>query len=114
MNAPFRVEAVSDAGLHTVSVHGELDQGTAPELRGALADVLGESSRSVLIDLSACEFIDSSGLGAIIGGLKQGRQAGGDLRIACVGPQVATVLQLTNLDRVLRPHDTVEGALLDS
>jgi anti-sigma B factor antagonist len=57
------------------------------------------------------QFIDSSGLGAVIGGLKTARQAGGDLRIASLTPQVASVLQLTNLDRVLRPYDSVAGAL---
>ncbi|MGY1623951.1 STAS domain-containing protein [Geodermatophilus sp. SYSU D00965] len=92
---------------------GRLTMVTAPQLRAAVAEAVEARRVRVVIDLSACEFIDSSGLGAIIGGLKQARQAGGDLRIACVGPQVATVLQLTNLDRVLRPHDSVEGALRD-
>ena len=92
---------------------GRLTMVTAPELRTAVAEAVEGRRVRIVVDLSACEFIDSSGLGAIIGGLKKARQAGGDLRIACVGPQVATVLQLTNLDRVLRPHDTVERALRD-
>jgi anti-sigma B factor antagonist len=65
------------------------------------------------IDLNECEFMDSSGLGAIIGGLKVARQAGGDLRIARLTPQVRTVLELTNLDRVLRPYESVQEALDD-
>jgi len=55
--------------------------------------------------------VDSSGLGALIGGLKTARQADGDLRIAAPTEQVATVLGLTNLDRVLRPFATVEDAV---
>ena len=58
----------------------------------------------VVVDLSAVEFIDSSGLGALISGLKVARQAGGDLRIAAPTRQVITVLELTNLNRVLRAH----------
>ena len=50
------------------------------------------------------------GLGALIAGLKRTRQSGGDLRIAAAGDQVETVLRLTNLDRVLRPHPSVEAA----
>ena len=55
--------------------------------------------------------MDSSGLGAVIGGLKQASQAGGDLRIAALNPQVMTILKLTNLDRVLRPYGSVAEAL---
>ena len=62
------------------------------------------------MDLSSTEFMDSSGLGALVAGLKTARQAGGDLRIASPSAQVQTVLSLTNLDRVLRAHETVEQA----
>ncbi len=55
--------------------------------------------------------MDSSGLGALVASLKRARQAGGDLRIASLTPQVQMVLQLTNLDRVLRPYASVEEAL---
>jgi len=65
------------------------------------------------VDLSSTEFMDSSGLGALVAGLKTARQAGGDLRIASPSAQVQTVLSLTNLDRVLRAHETVEQAVGD-
>lgn len=66
-----------------------------------------------MVDLSAVESIDSSGLGALISGLKSARQAGGDLRIVAAGPQVSAVLELTNLNRVLKAYDTAEGAFDD-
>jgi anti-sigma B factor antagonist len=56
--------------------------------------------------------MDSSGLGALISGLKTARQAGGDLRIAGAGPQVEAVLDLTNLKRVLRPRPDVASAFV--
>ena len=65
----------------------------------------------LVVDLHAVDFIDSSGLGALIGGLKPARQQGGDLRIAAAGDQVRAVLKLTNLDRILSPYATVEEAL---
>jgi anti-sigma B factor antagonist len=92
---------------------GRLTMVTAPQLRAAVEEAIEIGRSRIVLDLSACEFMDSSGLGAVIGGLKKARQAGGDLRIACAGPQVVTVLQLTNLDRVLRLHDSVAGALHD-
>jgi hypothetical protein len=51
------------------------------------------------------------GLGALIGGLKAARLAGGDLRYTRPGEQARLVLELTRLDRVLRPYPTVEDAL---
>ena len=94
-----------------ITPKGRLNMVAAPRLRSLLADTVKGGRRRVVVDLSATEFMDSSGLGALIAGLKTARQAGGDLRIAQVTPQVAMVLQLTNLDRVLRSYDSVEAAL---
>ncbi|MFL6143303.1 MAG: STAS domain-containing protein [Labedaea sp.] len=90
---------------------GRLTMVSAPQLRSMVVKAVEEHRIRVVVDLSATEFMDSSGLGALIAGLKTTRQAGGDLRIACMGPQVATIIQLANLDRVLRPYTTVAEAL---
>jgi len=90
---------------------GRLNLTTAAVLRQSVAAEVDGGRVRVVLDLADVSFVDSSGLGAIVGGLKSARQAGGDLRIAAAGEQVRTVLELTNLDRVLRPHDTVEDAL---
>lgn len=102
--------AVGD-GAAVIRASGRLTMIVSPQLRTVITDTVASGRSRIVVDLSACEFVDSSGLGALIAGLKTARQAGGDLRIAGVGPQIATVLQLTNLDRVLRAHDTVDGAL---
>jgi anti-sigma B factor antagonist len=96
-----------------VRVDTRLTMVNAPELRAAVAEALDAGRTTVIVDLGRCEFMDSSGLGAIIGGLKVARQASGDLRIARLTPQVRTVLELTNLDRVLKPYGSVEEALDD-
>lgn len=105
----FDVENV-DGGRAVVAPRGRLNMVAAPRLRALIARTVDDGHRQVVVDLAATEFMDSSGLGALIAGLKTARQAGGDLRIARVTPQVAMVLQLTNLDRVLRPYDSVEAA----
>jgi anti-sigma B factor antagonist len=81
----------------------------AAAFRATIDSTVSQTPR-VVVDLGATTFMDSSGLGALVSGLKTCRQAGGDLRIAAAGEQVRTVLKLTNLDRILRPHDTVEDA----
>ncbi len=82
----------------------------APRLKQLVDATVRDGAPRVVVDLSGTDFIDSSGLGALVGGLKVARQGGGDLRLACAGTQVRTVLGLTNLDRVLRLHDTVDDA----
>ena len=98
-------------GRATVRPEGRLDLVTARDLRRYIDGAVEAGSRNVVVDLVGVSFIDSSGLGALIGGLKRARQAGGELRIAAPGNQVRMVLELTKLIRVLRPYDTVDEAL---
>lgn len=90
---------------------GRLTMVAAPIVRSAVDAAVKKGQARLVVDLGGVEFVDSSGLGALIAGLKTSRQAGGDLRIAQAGEQVRTVLRLTNLDRVLRNHAQVEDAL---
>ena len=92
---------------------GRLNMAAASTLRKQLQDIVEGGSSRIVVDLSATEFIDSSGLGALISGLKIARQEGGDLRIAATPKQVGTVLELTNLNRVLPTSESVDTAFDD-
>jgi anti-sigma B factor antagonist len=92
---------------------GRLNMVAAPAFKSLVEETVAGGRTRIVVDLGAVTFIDSSGLGALIAGLKATRQAGGDLRIADVPEQVMTVLRLTNLDRVLRAHPTVADASHD-
>ena len=101
-------------GGHTViGLAGRLNMKEAPVLRLAGAEVVAGGVRRVVLDLGGVEFVDSSGLGALVGSLKTVRQAGGDLRIAQVGPQVQVALELTSLHRVLPLGESAEKAFGD-
>ncbi|WP_150308540.1 STAS domain-containing protein [Planctomonas psychrotolerans] len=89
---------------------GRLNMVSAPKLREVIAGVVAGGRTHVVVNLGGTDFMDSSGLGALIGCLKLARQAGGDLRIANVQPQVRMVLELTNMNRVLTPYDSAEAA----
>ncbi|SBS73592.1 STAS domain-containing protein [uncultured Microbacterium sp.] len=97
-------------GAAVVAVSGRLTATGAPRLRQAVDDAVAAGTPRVVIDMSDTEFIDSSGIGALIGGLKSTRLADGDLRIAAVPEAVRRVLKLTNLDRVLREYPAAEAA----
>ncbi|QWC85522.1 STAS domain-containing protein [Nocardioidaceae bacterium] len=102
------------AATHVVLTAPErLTMTSAGRLKSSVDDIVRQHPPRVVVDLSTTDFVDSSGLGALVGGLKSARQAGGDLRLAGAGEQVRSVLRLTNLDRVLRSHDDVAGAVGD-
>ena len=96
-------------GVAVIVCPARVTMTAATAFRATIDSTVSQTPR-VVVDLSATTFMDSSGLGALVSGLKTCRQAGGDLRIAAAGEQVRTVLKLTNLDRILRPHATVEDA----
>ena len=103
-----------DQGTHVVlAPQGKFNLVAAPPLKSRMDDLVAAGKTRLVLDLHAVDFIDSSGLGALIGGLKVARQQGGDLRIAAAGIQVRAVLKLTNLDRILSPYATVEEAIHD-
>ena len=100
----------TDGGV-VLAPAGRLTVMTAPTLRAAVAERITAGDRLVVIDLSVTEFVDSSGLGALVSCLKSARQVGGDLRIVAPTEQVAMVLRMTNLDRILKPRASVDDAL---
>jgi anti-sigma B factor antagonist len=98
-------------GAAVLRPDGRLDLVSASALRDAVAGTVATGRSSLVVDLAAVPFVDSSGLGALIAALKQARKAGGELRIAAPNGPVLEVLALMRLDRVLRPYETVELAL---
>lgn len=100
-------------GVAVLTIDGRLNVVTAPAMKREVQSVLQHGDVKLAVDLSAVEFIDSSGLGALIGGLKAARTAGGDLRIAGATEQVISVLRLTNLDKVLRVYESAQSAYGD-
>ncbi len=108
----FRTDPVGD-DVAVVRVGGRLNMVAAPELRDIVGRAVASGRTRVVIDLADVEFMDSSGLGALIASLKTTRQAGGDLRIAAANEQVELVLQLSNLDRILKPYPDADAAFTD-
>lgn len=87
---------------------GELDAYTVGQFREKLAELA--ASPRLLIDLSSVPFMDSAGLGALIGGIRRAREAGGDVAVACSRPTLTRLLHTTGFDRIVPVTDTVEAA----
>ncbi|MFK5582922.1 MULTISPECIES: STAS domain-containing protein [unclassified Serinicoccus] len=106
----MQFSTTTDGGVTVIRCDGRLNMMAAPRLRSVLEEAVEAGQVRLVLDLEPTVFVDSSGLGALVAGLKTARRAGGDLRIAAAGDQVLTVLGLTNLDRVLRPYESVGQA----
>jgi anti-anti-sigma factor len=102
-----------ERGVQTISVRGELDLSTAPELEGPLDDALQSGDGSVLIDLSGCEFIDSTGIALIVRAWQRldSAEDGRRLVICSQNEQVRRVLEITGLELSIPLHTSRDEAL---
>lgn len=95
-----------------VRLTGELDHHTADLLRSTVeAELDKEVASSVLLSLSGLSFMDSSGLGVILGRYRRLNQMGGKMAACCLNPQVQRIFELSGLTRVISVYDTEEAAL---
>jgi anti-anti-sigma factor len=114
---PFDVQSEQlDGGIHVFTVRGELDMNTAPELEDALNEVLADEQASVMLDLSECEFIDSTGIALIVRTWQKldssaGNGGKGRLVLCCVNHQVRRLLKITGVETSIALHEQRDAAL---
>ena len=94
-----------------LSVAGEIDLATAPSLRMHLLDLIEQAKISLIVDLEAVDFLDSTGLGVLVSALKRVRGYQGDLALVCTRPHVLRVFDITGLSRVFAINETIDAAL---
>ena len=83
----------------------------ATTLHEKLHELIENGTRSVVVDLRDVDWMNSSGLGILIGGLSALRKSGGDLRLATVTEKIEEVLRITKLDRVFDIYPTIDDAI---
>jgi anti-sigma B factor antagonist len=96
------VRRAEDCGAWAVVVlSGEVDLALAPALREAVDALIAERRARIVLDLEQVSFMDSSGLGVLVYGMRRAGALGGMLRLAAPGEQVRRLLELTGLDTVV-------------
>ena len=116
---PFEVQREElEDGIRAFTVRGELDMNTAPELENSLGEVASGESNQVVLDLTECDFIDSTGIALIVRSwqrLDRGGEGGGDgqLVLCCVNTQVMRLLRITGVDSSISVHDQRDAALAE-
>jgi anti-sigma B factor antagonist len=115
--APFQASATElEGGIHLLEVNGELDLSTATQLEGPLDEATVSEKSAVVIDLTDCTFIDSTGIALIVRAWQRidasaGNGGEGGLVLCCQNEQVRRVLEVTGLEHSLRVFATRDEAV---
>jgi anti-sigma B factor antagonist len=94
-----------------VEVAGEIDVYTAPRLREKMVELVNAGHYDLVVDMESVEFLDSTGLGVLVGGLKRVRSHDGSLRIVCTQERLLKIFRITGLTKVFPIHDSIDEAV---
>ena len=98
-------------GIEVIDVQGEIDMYTAPRLRELLIDLVSKGSYQLVVNLDQVGFLDSTGLGVLVGGLKRVRAHDGSLELVCTQQRILKILKITGLTDVFGIYETVDQAI---
>ena len=99
------VETAGAANRVVIRIAGDVDIDSAPSLRYTVRELLEQGNRDLVIDVSPVDFIDSTGLGVLVGALKDAQHAGGTLELICTQRRMLNLLHLTGLDEAFTIHE---------
>ena len=108
------LETRQEDGHTIIEVGGEIDVYTAPKLRDKITELVGNGDYNLVIDMEKVDFLDSTGLGVLVGGLKKVRAHDGSLHLVCNQDRLLKIFRITGLAKVFVIHDTAEAALAAS
>ena len=98
-------------GIEVIDVAGTIDIYTAPRLRELLIDLVSTDNYQLIVNLERVEFLDSTGLGVLVGGLKRVRAHDGSLDLVCTQERILKIFRITGLTKVFGIHETVDQAI---
>lgn len=109
MELSLQTGTVADRTI--LRVTGEIDVYTAPKLRQRLVQLVEDGARHLVVDLGGVEFLDSTGLGVLVGGLKRMRALSGSFALVCDQERILKIFRITGLDRIFTIVPTEQAAL---
>jgi anti-sigma B factor antagonist len=98
-------------GIEVIDVQGEIDMYTAPRLRELLIDLVSQGSYQLVVNLDEVGFLDSTGLGVLVGGLKRVRAHAGSLDLVCTQQRILKIFGITGLTEVFGIYETADQAI---
>jgi anti-sigma B factor antagonist len=107
----LEVETEKRDRWNVISLRGEIDVYTAPRLRQALIDLVEGDATDILVDMTRVDFLDSTGLGVLVGGLKRVKAKDGSLEIVATQDKILKIFEITGLSKVFPIHESVDAAV---
>jgi len=98
--------------ITVIAIQGMLDASSARQLKNYSS--AAPSSDTIIIDLSEVDFLDSSGLGALVGMARKQNEAGGNVTLACMNDKVRKVFEITQVYRLFNIYDDVDAAAINA
>jgi anti-sigma B factor antagonist len=105
------LETRQESGRTIIEVGGEIDVYTAPKLRDRISELVAEGHYQLVVDLENVDFLDSTGLGVLVGGLKKVRAYDGSMQLICTQERLLKIFRITGLAKVFAIHATQADAL---
>ena len=107
----LEVETSKRGDTDVLTLRGEIDVYTAPRLRQAIIDLVEAGAKRIVVDMEAVDFLDSTGLGVLVGGLKRVKIRDGELSIVTGQDKILKIFDITGLNKVFSIHDTLDAAV---
>jgi anti-sigma B factor antagonist len=108
----FQLESIpAGADCAVLRVAGEVDAYTAPQLRERVIRLLADGEVHIVVDMRGVEFLDSTGLGALVGSLKRVRMQEGSLKLIMGSGRILHIFKLTDLSSAFAIHPSVAEAI---
>lgn len=101
----------TDGDCNVVELGGEIDVYTSPKVKDAISDLIDRGIYNLVINLENVRYIDSTGLGVLIGGLKRVREHGGSVNLVCTNPQIKKIFDITGLVKIFGIFETEDAAM---
>ena len=98
-------------GIEIVDVEGEIDVYTEPRLRELLIELVNKKNYQLVVNMEKVEFLDSTGLGVLVGGLKRVRAHDGSLDLVCTQERILKIFRITGITKVFGIHESVDQAI---
>ena len=100
-----------ESGISVIVMDGRLDASQAKEFKNQVNNLVDDGRIKLIIDMARVDFVDSSGLGSLVGALKLVNNRGGDIKIVSPRPEVRTIFELTRLHRIFDMFETLDIAV---
>ena len=101
----------SEGDAYVVDLTGEIDVYTSPKVKDAITELIDQEHYNLVINLEKVRYIDSTGLGVLIGGLNRVREHGGSVNLVCTNPQIKKIFDITGLVKIFGIFDDEQSAM---